>query len=62
MVMKNTFSRRNFVQSGALVAAAGVASKAVPSLAQPLPVSGKPSPIHLGAGQLYVPELHRATR
>lgn len=46
--MSNTFSRRNFVQSGALVAAAGVASRAVPLLAQPMPVSGKPSPIRLG--------------
>jgi sugar phosphate isomerase/epimerase len=47
--MKNTFSRRSFVQSSALVAAAGVASRAVPSFAQaPAPASGKPSPIHLG--------------
>jgi sugar phosphate isomerase/epimerase len=47
--MKNTFSRRNFVQSGALLAAASVASRAVPSLAQqPSAASGKPSPIHLG--------------
>src|SRR5271170_8285934 len=47
--MKNTFSRRSFVQSGALVAAASVASRAVPSFAQqPAPASGKPSPIHLG--------------
>jgi sugar phosphate isomerase/epimerase len=49
MVMKNTFSRRSFVQSSALVAAASVASRAVPSFAQaPAPASGKPSPIHLG--------------
>jgi sugar phosphate isomerase/epimerase len=47
--MKNTFSRRSFVQSGALLAAAGVTSKAVPSFAQaPASASGKPSPIHLG--------------
>lgn len=47
--MKNTFSRRSFVQSSALVAAASVASRAVPSFAQaPAPASGKPSPIHLG--------------
>ncbi len=46
--MKNTFSRRNFVQSGALVAAACVASSATPSFAQALPVSGKPSPVRLG--------------
>jgi sugar phosphate isomerase/epimerase len=47
--MKNTFSRRSFVQSGALLAAAGVTSRAVPSIAQaPAAASGKPSPIHLG--------------
>jgi sugar phosphate isomerase/epimerase len=46
--MKNTFSRRNFVQSGALIAAASVTSSAVPLLAQPSPATGKPSPIHLG--------------
>ncbi|HEX3968683.1 MAG TPA: sugar phosphate isomerase/epimerase [Edaphobacter sp.] len=46
--MKNVFSRRNFVQSGALIAAAGVTSRAIPLLAQPSPVSGKPSPIRLG--------------
>jgi sugar phosphate isomerase/epimerase len=47
--MKNTFSRRNFVQSGALIAAASVTSSAAPLFAQqPSPVSGKPSPIHLG--------------
>jgi sugar phosphate isomerase/epimerase len=47
--MKNTLSRRNFVQSGALIAAASVTSSAVPFFAQqPSPASGKPSPIHLG--------------
>src|SRR5580658_5122477 len=46
--MKNTFSRRSFVQSGALIAAASVTSSAVPLLAQPMPASGKPSPIRLG--------------
>ncbi len=46
--MKNTFSRRSFVQSGAIIAAASVTSSAVPLLAQPMPESGKPSPIRLG--------------
>lgn len=46
--MKNTFSRRNFVQSGALIAAASVVSRGIPSVAQPVPESGKPSPINLG--------------
>jgi sugar phosphate isomerase/epimerase len=46
--MKDTFSRRDFVQSGAFLAAACAASGAVPSFAQPKPASGKPSPVHLG--------------
>src|ERR1700678_2108339 len=47
--MKNTYSRRSFVQSGALIAAASVASSAIPAFAlEPAPESGKPSPIHLG--------------
>jgi sugar phosphate isomerase/epimerase len=46
--MKNTFSRRNFVQSGALIAAASVTPGVIPLLAQPSPAAGKPLPIHLG--------------
>src|SRR4030081_657171 len=46
--MKNTFSRRNFVQSGALIAAASVTQGAIPLLAQPTPAAGKPLPIQLG--------------
>src|SRR5271168_4705118 len=47
--MKNSFSRRSFVQSSALLAAASVTSSAVPLFAQqPSPATGKPSPIHLG--------------
>src|SRR5260370_41777734 len=45
--MKN-FSRRNFVQSGALIAAAGVTPRAIPLLAQPSPAAGKPVPIDQG--------------
>ena len=46
--MKQSFSRRNFVQSGALIAAACAASSAVPSFGEPSSASGKPSPIRLG--------------
>ena len=46
--MKQTLSRRNFVQSGALIAMACAAPGTVPALAEPRPASGKPSPIHLG--------------
>jgi sugar phosphate isomerase/epimerase len=46
--MKNTYSRRNFIQSGALMATACVASSATPTLAEALPETGKPLPIKLG--------------
>jgi sugar phosphate isomerase/epimerase len=46
--MKKTFSRRSFVQSGALVAAASVTSGGIRLAAQPTAASGKPSPVNLG--------------
>jgi sugar phosphate isomerase/epimerase len=46
--MKHSLSRRNFIQSGALMATACVASSAAPSFAQALPETGKPLPIKLG--------------
>ncbi len=46
--MKNAFSRRNFIQTGALMATACVASSATPSFAEAVPETGKPSPIKLG--------------
>jgi sugar phosphate isomerase/epimerase len=58
--MKNTFSRRNFVQSGALLAAASVTSRAVPMLAQPTPASGKPLPIQLGLASYTFRNFTRA--
>src|SRR6201996_7313121 len=45
--MKN-FSRRNFVQSGAFLAAASVTPRATSLFAQPSQAVGKPLPIHLG--------------
>jgi sugar phosphate isomerase/epimerase len=59
--MKNTFSRRNFVQSGALLAAASVASRAGSSFAQqPSAASGKPSPIRLGLASYTFRNFTRA--
>jgi sugar phosphate isomerase/epimerase len=58
--MKNTFSRRNFVQSGALLAAASVSPRGATLLAQPTPVSGKPSPIHLGLASYTFRNFTRA--
>ncbi|MBB5344306.1 sugar phosphate isomerase/epimerase family protein [Tunturibacter empetritectus] len=47
--MTNPLSRRSFVQSGALLAAAGITSNALPSLAlQPSHATGASSPIQLG--------------
>jgi sugar phosphate isomerase/epimerase len=58
--MKNTFSRRNFVQSSALIAAASVTSSAGALFAQPTPVTGKPSPINLGLASYTFRNFTRA--
>jgi sugar phosphate isomerase/epimerase len=59
--MKPTFSRRNFIQSSSLMAAACVASSATPSLAyaQAVSASGKPSPVHLGLASYTFREFTR---
>ena len=46
--MKQQMSRRSFVQSGALIAAACAAPVALPAFAEPKPASLKPSPLKLG--------------
>jgi sugar phosphate isomerase/epimerase len=56
--MKNTFSRRSFVQSGALVAAASVTSGSV--VARALPPVVKLSPIHLGIASYTFRSFTRA--
>jgi sugar phosphate isomerase/epimerase len=58
--MKQHYSRRNFIQSGALITAACAASTAVPTLAQTAPASGKPSPIHLGLASYTFRNFTRA--
>jgi sugar phosphate isomerase/epimerase len=58
--MKNTFSRRNFVQSGALIAAASVTPRAGFLMAQPSHATGKPSPIHLGLASYTFRNFTRA--
>ena len=45
--MKPAISRRNFLQSGALVAACA-ASGTLPAIAEAVPVAGKPAPVRLG--------------
>src|ERR1700723_145258 len=46
--MKNSFSRRDFIRSGALAASAFVASSDVLALAQQRPTAGQASPVCLG--------------
>jgi sugar phosphate isomerase/epimerase len=58
--MKEAISRRNFVQSGALIAGAWAASGAVSSIAQTLPASGKPLPIRLGLASYTFRNFTRA--
>jgi sugar phosphate isomerase/epimerase len=59
--MKKTISRRSFVQSGALLAAAGVTSSALPAQSQqPSPASGAPTPIQLGLASYTFRNFDRA--
>jgi sugar phosphate isomerase/epimerase len=58
--MKQTYTRRNFIQSGAFISAACAASTAVPSFAQTAPASGKSSPIHLGLASYTFRNFTRA--
>jgi sugar phosphate isomerase/epimerase len=58
--MKHTLSRRNFVRSGALLAAASAASSALPTFAQASPAAGKPSPVHFGLASYTLRNFSRA--
>jgi sugar phosphate isomerase/epimerase len=59
--MKNTFSRRNFLQSSAVVAAAAASSALIhPAQAEAVPASGKPSPIKLGLASYTFRNFTRA--
>lgn len=58
--MKQTLSRRTFVQSGALIAAACATSSTIPSFAQPSTADGKPSPVHLGLASYTFRNFTRA--
>jgi len=57
--MNDTISRRAFVQSSALLAAA-YASHSVSALAEPRTASGKPSPVHLGLASYTFRNFTRA--
>jgi sugar phosphate isomerase/epimerase len=58
--MKQTLSRRNFVQSGAMIAAACAASTATSSFGEWSPAPSKPSPIRLGMASYTFRSFTRA--
>jgi len=58
--MNKSFSRRNFVQSGALIAAACATPTAARTFAETTPASGKPSPIRLGLASYTFRNFSRA--
>ncbi len=59
--MKAAFSRRTFVQSGALFAAACATTKAIPSFAQAAPAAARPvSPVRLGVATYTFRNFTRA--
>jgi sugar phosphate isomerase/epimerase len=58
--MKNTFSRRSFLQSSTLAAASAALVSAPPVIAEVVPASGKPSPVHLGLASYTFRNFTRA--
>ncbi len=58
--MKNTFSRRSFLQSSTIAAASAALVSAVPARAEAIPASGKPSPIRLGLASYTFRNFTRA--
>ena len=58
--MKNTISRRNFLQSSTLAAASAALVSAVPAQAEAIPASGKPSPVKLGLASYTFRNFTRA--
>jgi sugar phosphate isomerase/epimerase len=58
--MDRSLSRRNFMHSGALIAAACATSSVVPSLAQAASSAARPSPIRLGVASYTFRNFSRA--
>lgn len=58
--MRSNLSRRHFLQSGALAAAACAVTGAAPALAQAVAEKGKPAPIKLGLASYTFREFTRA--
>jgi sugar phosphate isomerase/epimerase len=58
--MENSLSRRNFLQTGALAAAACAVSGTAPAMAEAVEATGKPSPIKLGLASYTFRNFTRA--
>lgn len=58
--MNNQFSRRSFLQSGALAAAGAAVMNAHPASAEAVPENGKPTPIRLGLASYTFRNFTRA--
>src|SRR5580692_2680425 len=58
--MKQSLSRRTFIQSSALVSVSFAASNVILALAEPTAASGKRSPIHLGLASYTFRNFNRA--
>ncbi len=58
--MKNTFSRRSFLQSSTIAAASAAFVGASPAVAEAIPASGKPSPVRLGLASYTFRNFTRA--
>jgi sugar phosphate isomerase/epimerase len=58
--MKNTISRRSFLQSSTLAAASAALVSAAPAQAEAIPASGKPSPVRLGLASYTFRNFTRA--
>jgi len=58
--MNKTFSRRNFIQSGALLGIACAAPSTSAALAEPSPETGKPLPLQLGLASYTFRNFTRA--
>src|ERR1700726_3343225 len=59
-VMKNLFSRRNFLRSGVVAAATWASASTLPLSAELTRASSKPSPIHLGLASYSFRNFSRA--
>ena len=58
--MKSTLTRRNFISTSVIAAAACAATKSIPALAEPSEKTGSPSPVNLGLASYTFRNFTRA--